>query len=83
MKAVFDFFRQAPLWVHALLVPADDPRATVAAVFDRQQELLDQVRAVRASIAASRERLESRIGDGRRRLARWQEKGAASASISQ
>ena len=83
MKVARNFSRQASRWVHALLAPADDPRSTLASVFDRQQQLLDQVRAARASIAASRQRLESKIGDGRLRLAGWEQKVAGGASTSE
>ena len=60
-------------WLDSLLAPAADPRQTFADVVQRQQDLLARLRQARTSIAASRERLEAKIAEGRSKLALLEE----------
>ena len=55
-------------WLSDAMEPAEDPRLAFPPSAGQHREVLDQVRAARTSIAASREQLEARVSEARTRL---------------
>jgi len=52
---------QLGVWLNQLLAPADDPRQTFASTHQRQRDLLVKVQKALTDIAASKERLQSKM----------------------
>ena len=62
------FVRSMKQMLQSLAAPAEDPRETFPAPAARHQDLLDQVRSARVSLAASRQELEVKVTSARAKL---------------
>jgi len=70
-------------WLESLLAPAEDPRRTAADPMARQGELLTQVRAATALLAAVEERLAGAATTVRERVAGLEEEARRALLVDQ
>lgn len=62
------------VWLHTFTAPADDPRQTFANAYGRQRELLLDVQRALVDIAATKRRLETKVGEVQAKLPQLQDR---------
>lgn len=66
------------IWLHTVMAPAEDPRQTFANAYARQRELLLDVQRALVDIAATKQRLETKVCEVQAKLPRLQDRARRS-----